>query len=139
MERNELTNKAQTEVTASKSVSAVPQVKLPSRLTFYEDAGHGWLAVKRSLLKALGIEKDITDFSYQKGDTVYLEEDADATCFWEALEAAGFTPEQINAIVVKKSYREHSPIRSYDSYKSGACIKYCRKIALLVQNAKKRA
>jgi len=117
----------------------VSKVTLPSRLIFYEDARHGWLEVERSLLKALGIEKDITDFSYQRENMVYLEEDADATCFWEALEAAGFTPEQIGAIVIKVSYREHSPIRSYDSYKSGACIKYCRKIALLVQNAKKRA
>ena len=44
----------------------------------HSDPGHGWLAVKLSDLKMLGIEANITDFSYIKGKTAYLEEDKDA-------------------------------------------------------------
>jgi hypothetical protein len=42
--------------------------------TYREDPGHGWIEVKRSELKALGIEKEISSFSYQKKDSVSLEE-----------------------------------------------------------------
>lgn len=48
------------------------------------DPGHGWLAVKREELIAMGILHHITSYSYQKGATVYLEEDCDASTFVEA-------------------------------------------------------
>lgn len=56
---------------------------------FYSDAGHGWLAVKKSLLEQMGIMPLITSFSYQSksGSTIYLEEDADASRFINALKA----------------------------------------------------
>ena len=44
----------------------------------HSDPGHGWLAVKLSEIKMLGIETDISEFSYIKGKTAYLEEDCDA-------------------------------------------------------------
>ena len=57
-----------------------------ARYKFYSDPGHGWLAVKRSELAALGIEADITSFSMQSpaGGTVYLEEDMDVSTFIKA-------------------------------------------------------
>ena len=47
----------------------------------YSDPGHGWIAVKISLLERLGIADKITPFSYMRGKTAYLEEDCDATRF----------------------------------------------------------
>lgn len=64
-------------------------VSIPSQpFKFYTDPGHGWLAVKRKLLHQLGIECKITSFSYQRGETVYLEEDSDVATFFKAFEAA---------------------------------------------------
>ena len=51
------------------------------------DAGHAWLAVKTKELVELNIADKITDFSYIKGATVYLEEDCDAATFIQAYEA----------------------------------------------------
>ena len=42
---------------------------------FISDPGHGWLEVPRSLLSELGILEEITTYSYQKKELVYLEED----------------------------------------------------------------
>ena len=78
---------------------------------FHSDPGHGWLAVKLSELKMLGIENDITSFSYVKGKTAYLEEDCDATRFIKAAEAKGITVE-----VREGPQRDRSPIRSFRSY-----------------------
>jgi hypothetical protein len=60
-------------------------------LNFYSDPSHGWLEVKRADLIALGIEDDISGFSYQKGAKVYLEEDNDMSRFMDAATAAGWT------------------------------------------------
>ena len=78
---------------------------------FHSDPGHGWLAVKLSDLKMLGIENDITSFSYVKGKTAYLEEDCDATRFIKAAEAKGITVE-----VREGPQRDCSPIRYFQSY-----------------------
>jgi hypothetical protein len=53
---------------------------------FYEDSYHGWLEVRKQELIDLGIEKNITDCSYEKGEYVYLEEDIDEPLFLHALE-----------------------------------------------------
>jgi len=52
--------------------------------TFHHDAGHGWLEVPALELVRLGIEMEITQFSYIFGDRVYLEEDCDAPAFIKA-------------------------------------------------------
>lgn len=77
---------------------------------FYADAGHGWLAVKLSDLNKVGLYLiDISNYSYVRGKTVYLEEDMDAIKFCMAYETTfGGAPK-----VVEK-YTERSPIRSYD-------------------------
>lgn len=60
-------------------------------LNFYTDPAHGWLEVKRSDLIALGIEDQISRFSYEQGARVYLEEDNDLSRYMEAAAVAGWT------------------------------------------------
>ena len=79
--------------------------------TFHQDPGHGWLAVKRQELIDLGIHEQISHYSYQRGKTVYLEEDSDFGIFLKAKAAIG------EAVAVKDSITDkRSPIRSYESY-----------------------
>ena len=51
------------------------------------DAGHEWLAVRKSELEELGIADQISAYSYQKGSTAYLEGDCDAARFLDAYRA----------------------------------------------------
>lgn len=78
---------------------------------FHSDAGHGWLAVKIADLAKLGITLDeISNYSYWRGKTLYLEEDCDAPVFIKKFLAKyGHQP------VFKETYVERSPIRSYNS------------------------
>ena len=77
---------------------------------FHCDAGHGWLAVKRSELVSLGILDKVTPYSYQKGNTVYLEEDCDAGLFFNAKNIG------CRELPQKESYHNYSPIRSYERF-----------------------
>jgi hypothetical protein len=81
------------------------------KLKYYTDPGHGWVAVKRTVVRELGIANQITYFSYQKGKTVYLEEDGDAALLIDALRARGkeFTVEPHTS-------NNRSPIRTYERY-----------------------
>ena len=92
-------------------------LKMPSRtVNFHADAAHGWLRVLYSDLVELGIAAAITNYSYQSGDWVYLEEDQDATVYMNAAEAAGWP--------VEISYAPHvarSCIRGYPSYRGAQC------------------
>lgn len=82
------------------------------KFKFHSDAGHGWLAVKRDLLYKLKIEHKITRFSYQKGSTVYLEEDMDMTTFINAFTTAnGYKP-----VIMDQPSVNRSMIRSYESF-----------------------
>lgn len=80
----------------------------------YSDSGHGWVAVKRQLLLDLGILDKITPFSYQRGLTVYLEEDQDVITFHKAFkEKYGVEP-----LYKEKSFTNgSSPIRSYECFR----------------------
>lgn len=80
-------------------------------IKFYSDPGHGWGAVKRNVLFDLGIADKITSYSYQKGGTVYLEEDCDLPTLVTALALKGETVEykQVNT-------DRRSPIRSYERF-----------------------
>ena len=82
---------------------------------FHSDPSHAWLAVKRSELKRLGIMDKISGCSYQKGNTVYLEEDCDATLFFQSKERLNETFE-IKESKNKSSYCNSSPIRSYEKF-----------------------
>ncbi len=80
--------------------------------TFYEDPGHGWLAVPLKDLRALGIQNQISACSYLNGDTAYLEEDCDAPRFVEAYKNQIVGP----GPVFTEKYQEHTPIRKYPHY-----------------------
>lgn len=84
-------------------------------IKFYSDPGHGWGAVKRQKLYELRIADKITGFSYQKGNTVYLEEDCDLPTFVTTLAIKGITVEYVN-----KHTDRRSPIRNYNTYQAGA-------------------
>ena len=81
------------------------------KLDFYEDPGHGWLAVPLELLDTLGLLDQVSSYSYIRGRFAHLEEDCDYSLFAQAMRSrnAPFT------------LREHhtdnrSRIRNYDPY-----------------------
>jgi len=78
---------------------------------FYEDAGHGWLAVKRKELVELGIITQVSSCSYQKGKTVYLEEDCDAPLFIQAMRTKGVEIDYKETV-----HPDFSPIRKYERF-----------------------
>lgn len=80
---------------------------------FYADPGHGWMAVKKQQLVELGIAAKISSYSYQRGDTAYLEEDCDLEKFFKAfIEKNGVEP------ILKQHHGERqSKIRNYESYR----------------------
>ena len=82
----------------------------PKIYVFHSDPGHGWLAVKIKELVDLGVAEKISSYSYQKGQTAYLEEDCDAGIFIKALEERGIEFKS------RSSYQEHTAIRSYPRY-----------------------
>lgn len=88
---------------------------IESTYTGYEDAGHGWLAVPRSTLSELGILQDISQFSYMRGGTVYLEEDLDLTTFVNAFK----TKYGVEPLMKWKYVDVRSPIRSYAHFTLG--------------------
>ena len=85
------------------------------RFIAHSDAGHGWLAVKRKLLSELNILDKITSYSYQKGQTVYLEEDCDATTFIKAIDDVGI-PYEIVSSKSRNGVSPTSPIRNYERF-----------------------
>lgn len=85
------------------------------KIHFYEDPGHGWAAVKRTLLADLGVAGRVSGYSYQRGGTVYLEEDCDLSLLIGALKERGITP-----CFVDHHTDRRSPIRSYESYRPAA-------------------
>ena len=81
------------------------------KITYFNDGGHGWYSVKRSKLESMGVLSKVSGFSYQKGDSVYLEEDCDAGLFFNNL-----SEEEKQSIKIINSYRERSPIRHYERF-----------------------
>ena len=82
---------------------------------FYSDPGHGWVKVPVNLLHTLGIAGQISLYSYQRGDSAYLEEDCDASLFHRAFfDKYGEFPvyrERNNA-------SKYSRIRGYNIYRN---------------------
>ena len=78
---------------------------------YYQDARHGWIAVNLTTLRSLGLADKITQYSYEKGGTVYLEEDCDATLFKKTLEATG-----AKLVLFEVNHGDNSPIRNYGRY-----------------------
>ena len=81
------------------------------KVTYFNDGGHGWYSVKREKLKTMGILEKVSSFSYQKGRSVYLEEDWDAGLFFNNL-----TEEEKQSIKVVNSCSNRSPVRGYSRF-----------------------
>ena len=82
-------------------------------MDYIQDPSHGWFKVKLTQLHKLGIENEISTYSYTRGEWVYLEEDCDASKYFEALTKSG---QPMPKIVDKVSRQRPSKIRSYDHY-----------------------
>jgi len=78
---------------------------------FIADPGHGWLEVSREEVNRLGIAAEVSHYSYQYGDKVYLEEDCDLSVFLEAKKAVG------EAVELVEVYQENTPVRNYPQYR----------------------
>lgn len=81
------------------------------KLRFYSDPGHGWLAVSRKTLEKYVDPKEISIYSYQRKDRVFLEEDCDASKFLVALRKAGVTYS-----FVESNTNRYSKIRNYANF-----------------------
>ena len=91
----------------------------PIKIKYYTDPGHGWFAVKRDLLISLGVERHVSQYSYSRGKTAYLEEDCDASLLFKALQDRGLRYEIVDYFTNKSS-----PIRSYDRYNPISTIQF---------------
>ena len=60
------------------------------RLTFHTDPAHGWLEVDFDDILTLNIAHLISEYSYIKGERVFLEEDCDAYEFMEHAKGKGW-------------------------------------------------
>ena len=89
----------------------IHQPGLPRIYDFFEDPGHGWAKVRRSLLTTLGIAPLVSSCSYQRGDFVYLEEDGDLGLLFAALKARG-----VSVKLRRQVANRNSRIRSYPCY-----------------------
>jgi len=78
---------------------------------FLSDDNHGWLSVKKKELFDLGISQEISGWSYMKGQSVYLEEDADADIYIKAQRSIGVT-----VLIIRGKQYKTSPIRKYSGY-----------------------
>jgi hypothetical protein len=76
------------------------------------DAGHEWLAVRKSELEDLGIADQISAYSYQKGSTAYLEGDCDAARFLDAYRAKY----GVEAKTKEGKRWDTQPCRSFEQY-----------------------
>jgi len=86
---------------------------------FYTDPGHGWLAVKVTELMELNVITKISQYSYLKGATAYLEEDCDAALFLEAYQEKYKSALRYHTKYIDKN----SPIRSYERYNCDQAIR----------------
>lgn len=86
------------------------------KYNYLHDPGHGWFRVKTKELVELGIADKISAHSFVSSSkkSVYLEEDSDATVFFDALYASGVRKEDIK--IVDKYSDKPSPIRRLDCY-----------------------
>ncbi|MCA9872109.1 MAG: hypothetical protein KC441_00580 [Anaerolineales bacterium] len=93
-------------------MSEMAAVELSEQLTFISDPGHGWLKVPLGELTTLGIQSEITTYSFVDGRFVYLEEDQDAGTYLVARRAQGYPDPQFDEQYVEyfdRSQRCYSP------------------------------
>lgn len=78
----------------------------------YNDPSHAWGKVKRKVLDNLGLAQQVSSYSYQYKDNVYLEEDADLSLVCRHL----LFNTNVQIKFVEKHTNKDSRIRSYESY-----------------------
>jgi hypothetical protein len=78
----------------------------------YNDPSHAWGKVKRKVLDNLGIAQQVSSYSYQYKDNVYLEEDADLLLVCRHL----LFNSDVQIKFVEKHTNRDSRIRSYERY-----------------------
>lgn len=93
------------------------------KLKWISDAGHAWLEVDRDELSRLGIDKEVSSYSYQKGSKVYLEEDCDAPMFFRAFfkNEKWYEVEELRKErnrIPTEIWDRYAPLRKYKSYQS---------------------
>lgn len=87
---------------------------------FYADSGHGWLAVKIEELMQFGIITQISSYSYMRGATAYLEEDCDASLFFNA-----YKDKYNKELTFTYNHTDNrSAIRNYDSYNRNKALDF---------------
>ena len=97
----------------NKKKLGIPFFAVPNTFKHYTDPGHGWYKVSREMLFRMDILDKISSFSYQKNDWVYLEEDCDATIFFDrSKELYG----EIQIRVTSNIADNMSSIRYYDTF-----------------------
>lgn len=87
----------------------------------YSDPGHAWIKVTIAELERLGIEKNISPYSYILGDYAFLEEDCDFATFVDAKKAAGEELTAVNFNTLPVEHQENHPpyirnMKRYNSY-----------------------
>ena len=87
---------------------------MKTKFKMHSDPGHGWLAVSANHIFELDLQDKISPYSYQKGKTIYLEEDMDASTFLKAYEERYKVKPEIVCLSPKN---KNHPIRSYNPYK----------------------
>jgi hypothetical protein len=78
----------------------------------YNDPSHAWGKVKRKVLDNLGLAQQVSSYSYQYKDNVYLEEDADLSLVCRHL----LFNSDVQIKFVEKHTNRDSRIRSYERY-----------------------
>ncbi len=84
----------------------MPTHAFSPHLTFINDPGHGWLKVPLTDIAALGIEAQITPYSFIEGQYAYLEEDLDAPGYLEALTTQGLPQPELTDQYVERFSRD---------------------------------
>ena len=84
---------------------------MTTKYQYFQDPGHGWIAVPLTELKALGISEQISSYSYIMGATVYLEEDCDAALWFQTVTARGEAP------AFQEIHQDPCPIRGFCPYR----------------------
>ena len=80
-------------------------------LNFYQDPGHGWLAVPLALLARLDLLDKVSSYSYMRGRLAHLEEDCDYSLFAAAMRDAG-----LSFSLRERHTDNQSRIRSYEPF-----------------------
>lgn len=98
------------------------------RLNFYEDPGHGWLAVPLPLLDQLGLLDQISSYSYMRGMLAHLEEDCDFGLFARAMNDQG------RLFTMKWHHTDQrSRIRNYCQFNAAVARRWMAEAALSKQ------